>query len=94
MAARTGNRPNVEQSLWNNIGDAYRRAADIVAPETTPLNRDFQKYSDLKQIIDKNIAQGKGTTPSGLDLLLKKESRRPRARKRAAHWALPQDQSA
>ena len=64
--------PDVEQSLWNNIGDAYRRAADVVAPETTPLNRDFQKYSDLERIIDKNIAEGKGTTPSGLDLLAKK----------------------
>ena len=68
--------PTVEQSLWNNIGDAYRRAADVLAPETTPINRDFQKYKDLEQIVDQNIARGKGTTPSGLDLLLKQASAR------------------
>lgn len=62
--------PEVETSLWNRIGGAYRSAADALAPETTPLNRDYQKYKDLEQIIDQNIARGKGTTPSGLDQLL------------------------
>lgn len=64
--------PAVEKSLWNNIGDAYRKAADVLAPETTPLNQDFQKYKDLEQIIDQNIERGKGTTPSGLDNLMKR----------------------
>ncbi len=64
--------PDVEKSLWNNIGDAYRRSADALAPETTPLNRDFQKYTDLKQIVDQNIARGKGVAPTGLDLLMKR----------------------
>lgn len=63
---------NSEKSLWNNVGNAYRSAADTLAPETTPLNRDYQKYKDLEQVIDQNIARGKGTSPSGLDALLQR----------------------
>jgi hypothetical protein len=61
--------PDAEKSLWNKVGNAYRSAADSLAPETTPLNKDFQKYKDLEQIVDQNIARGKGTTRSGLDAL-------------------------
>jgi len=68
----TWNSPDTEKSLWKNIGDAYRTTADALAPETTPLNQDYQKYRDLEQIVDQNIERGKGTTPSGLDLLLKR----------------------
>ncbi len=63
------NSPDADKSLWRGIGDAYRSAADTLAPETTPLNREYQKYKDLEQIIDQNIARGKGTTPSGLTAL-------------------------
>jgi hypothetical protein len=63
--------PLVEQTLWNNIGDAYRGASDALAPEVTPINRDYQIYKDLERIIDQNIARGKGVAPTGLDLLLK-----------------------
>lgn len=66
------NSPDSDKSLWRSIGDAYRAAADAIAPEITPLNQDYQKYKDLEQIIDQNIARGKGTTPSGLDALLKR----------------------
>jgi hypothetical protein len=64
--------PRVEQTLWNNIGDAYRNAADTLAPEVTPINRDYQTYKDLEQMIDQNIARGKGVAPTGLDILLKR----------------------
>jgi hypothetical protein len=68
------NSPDADKSLWRGIGDAYRSAADIIAPEVTPLNRDYQKYKDLEQIIEQNIARGKGTTQSGLSALLTKAS--------------------
>jgi hypothetical protein len=58
-----------DQDLWRSIGDTYRSGADTLAPETTPLNQDWAKYSDLKQIVDENIARGKGN-PSGLDKIL------------------------
>jgi hypothetical protein len=61
---------DAEKSLWNKVGNAYRSAADSLAPETTPLNKDYAKYKDLEQIVDQNIARGKGTTQSGLDALL------------------------
>jgi len=64
--------PKVEQTLWNNIGDAYRGAADVLAPETTPINRDYQTYKSLEKMIDENIARGKGVAPTGLDILLKR----------------------
>lgn len=66
------NSPDADKSLWRGIGDAYRAAADAIAPETTQLNRDYQKYKDLEQIIDQNIARGKGTTQSGLTALANK----------------------
>lgn len=61
--------PDAEKSLWNKVGSAYRSAADSLAPETTPLNKDYQKYKDLEQVIDQNVVRGKGTTKSGLDAL-------------------------
>lgn len=61
--------PDADKSLWNKVGNAYRSAADSLAPETTPLNKDYAKYKDLEQIVDQNIARGKGTTKSGLDAL-------------------------
>jgi hypothetical protein len=60
---------DAEKSLWNKVGNAYRSVADSLAPETTPLNKDYQKYKDLEQIVDQNISRGKGTTRSGLDAL-------------------------
>ena len=60
-----------DKSLWEGIGDAYRGAADAIAPEITPLNRDWQHYTGLERMIDENIARGKGTTPSGLSQLVK-----------------------
>lgn len=66
------NSTKAEKSLWETIGDAYRGAADVLAPETTPLNQDYARYKDLEHMIDQNIARGKGVTPSGLDLLLKR----------------------
>jgi len=62
--------PDVEKTLWNKIGDAYRNASNAVAPEMTPLNRDEQVYRDLEQMIDKNVSQGKGAIPSGRGPLL------------------------
>lgn len=64
--------PDADKSLWRGIGDAYRSAADAVAPETTALNRSYQKYKDLEQIADQNVARGKGDTQSGLSALLQK----------------------
>jgi hypothetical protein len=64
--------PKVEHSLWKYIGDAYRETADVLAPETTPINRDFQRYKDLEHMVDQNIERGKGTTPSGLDVLMQR----------------------
>lgn len=61
--------PDAEKSLWNKVGNAYRSVADTLAPETTPLNKDYQKYKALEEVIDKNIREGKGTTKSGLDAL-------------------------
>lgn len=60
---------DAEKSLWSKVGNAYRSVADTLAPETTPLNKDYQKYKDLEQVIDQNISRGKGTTKSGLDAL-------------------------
>lgn len=67
---------NPDKDTWRTIGNAYRKAADTLAPETTPLNRDYQKYSDLREMIEENIARGKGTTRSGLDALLDEASSR------------------
>lgn len=64
--------PDSDRSLWRGIGNAYRSAADAIAPETTPLNRAYQKYKDLEQIADQNVARGKGDTQSGLSALLQK----------------------
>jgi hypothetical protein len=61
--------PDADKAIWKQIGDAYRDASDRLAPEVTPLNKDYQKYKDLEQVIDQNIARGKGTTRSGLDAL-------------------------
>ena len=66
------NSSDVDKSLWNGIGDVYRSAADTLAPETTPINRAYQKYKDLDQIADENIARGKGSTDSGLTALSKR----------------------
>ena len=64
------NSPDADKSLWRGIGDAYRQAADFIAPETTRLNQAYQKYSDLVGITAKNLAQGKGSTTSGLSALM------------------------
>ena len=66
------NSPDADKSLWRGIGDAYRKVAGVIAPETIPLNQDYQKYKDLEQIVEQNIARGKGTTDSGLTALGKK----------------------
>jgi hypothetical protein len=60
---------DAERLLWNKIGNAYRNVSDQIAPELTPLNKDYAKYKDLEQIVDQNISRGKGTTKSGLDAL-------------------------
>jgi hypothetical protein len=62
--------PDAEKNIWRGIGDAYRKAADTLAPETKPLNQDYQKYKDLEQIADQNVARGKGTTPSVTDQIV------------------------
>jgi hypothetical protein len=64
--------PEAEQNLFRDVGDVYRSAMDKVAPETTPLNRDYARYKDLESIIDQNISRGKGVAPSGLDILLRR----------------------
>ena len=58
-----------EQDLWKGIGNSFRGASDDIAPEITPLNKDLQKYHELDNILDQNIARGKGNTASGLDIL-------------------------
>lgn len=67
---------DAEKSLWKTIGNAYRGAADTLAPETKDLNHDYARYKDLEQIIDLNIDRGKGTTPGALDQLLDKAGHR------------------
>jgi hypothetical protein len=68
--------PDAEHDLWRKVGNAYRESANTLAPETKALNQDYQKYSELEKIVDKNISQGKGSTPSGLDFLESKSHAR------------------
>jgi hypothetical protein len=59
-----------EKDVWRSVGDAYRNAADTVAPEMKPLNAAYQKYNALEDVIDNNIAAGKADTKSGMDALV------------------------
>jgi hypothetical protein len=56
--------PQADKDVWQSIGNAYRGAADALAPETTPLNRDYANYKSLEEIVDKNVGMGRGVVPS------------------------------
>lgn len=62
--------PSEEWNLYRGVGNAYRRAMDQIAPETTRLNRDYARYKTLESIADKNVSMGRGTTPSAFEQAL------------------------
>lgn len=60
-----------EKNSFYKVGNVDRSALDQIAPETTQLNRDWQKYTALDKVITKNLSQGKGGgAPSGLTISL------------------------
>jgi hypothetical protein len=62
--------PQADASFYRRIGDVYRGALDKMAPETTGLNRDWANIENAKFVADKNLAMGRGITPSGLDKVI------------------------
>jgi len=59
--------PKGQRNLYDAVGNIYRGGMDAVAPETTPLNQDYQKYKELAGITAKNESYGRGgVTKSGL----------------------------
>jgi len=68
--------PPEDRNLFRGIGNAYRRAMDFIAPETTPLNRDYATYKNLLEIAQENVNKGRGLVPSGLEQASEKAASR------------------